>query len=413
MFQTLQLRSGSVLGGVLLLSGSCIGVGMLALPILTGFAGFIPTTFMFIVCWLFMTTTALLFLEANLWYPKHNIVSLSERTLGVGGKAIAWITFLFLFYSLLVAYISKGGELVQHALARYFSSDLPVWSGPVLLTLVSAVFVYFGTWIVDRFNRLCMVGLFVTYVFLMCYGFEHTDYKLLSHVDWHYCLFIVPFIITSFGVHNMIPTICEYLHGNRQKLVATILIGGLVPFFIYLLWIIKVQTILPLNGEISITTSYQKEEISTEPLAQLIQNPWIGLTAQYFAFFAIITSLLAQALSMVDFLADGFKIPRTIYGRLFLCILAFVPPFVLAYTVPDIFFMALEFAGGIAAVILFGILPALIVWIGRYWLQVSASPIVPGGKWTLVAVMAFALFVLSFEILKHLGVVQLAPTVAN
>lgn len=409
MFQSLQLRAGSVLGGILLLSGSCIGVGMLALPILTGFAGFIPTLFMFVICWLFMTTTALLFLEANLWYPKHNIVSLSERTLGIGGRVIAWITFLFLFYSLLVAYISKGGELLQHALINNVSSTLPGWSGSVLLTVVSAFFVYFGTWILDRFNRLCMVGLFVTYVFLMGYGTAHADATLLTYMDWRYCLFIIPFIITSFGFHNMIPTISEYLHGNRRKLVTTIIAGGLVPFFVYLLWIIKVQSILPLNGEISITSSYQKGEISTEPLAQLIHNPWIGLTAQYFAFFAIITSLLAQALSMVDFLGDGFKIPHTASGRFILCLFAFIPPLVMAYTIPDIFFLALEFAGGIAAVILFGILPALIVWIGRYQLGVLATPIVPGGRKMLVTVMAFSLIVLTFEFLKHTGILHLSP----
>jgi len=39
---------GNLLGGMLLVAGSCIGAGMLALPILTGLAGFIPSLFVLI-----------------------------------------------------------------------------------------------------------------------------------------------------------------------------------------------------------------------------------------------------------------------------------------------------------------------------------------------------------------------------
>ena len=40
-------KSGSVLGGMLLIAGSCIGAGMLGLPILTGLSGLMPSLFMF------------------------------------------------------------------------------------------------------------------------------------------------------------------------------------------------------------------------------------------------------------------------------------------------------------------------------------------------------------------------------
>jgi tyrosine-specific transport protein len=63
-----------------------------------------------------------------------------------------------------------------------------------------------------------------------------------------------------------------------------------------------------------------------------------------------------------------------------------------------LFFKALNFAGGICAVILFGILPALMVWIGRYKKANSGAYKMPGGKPALVFIMAFAISILFIQI---------------
>jgi hypothetical protein len=52
--------------------------------------------------------------------------------------------------------------------------------------------------------------------------------------------------------------------------------------------------------------------------------------------------------------------------------------------------LALNYAGAFGAVILFGILPALMVWSGRYIKGISGEKIVPGGKITLGAIILFA-----------------------
>ena len=42
-------KEGSVFGGMLLIAGSCIGSGMLGIPIVTGVAGFFPSLLMFAI----------------------------------------------------------------------------------------------------------------------------------------------------------------------------------------------------------------------------------------------------------------------------------------------------------------------------------------------------------------------------
>ena len=37
-----------IIGGTLLVAGTAIGAGMLALPVLTGMAGFVPSLFLFL-----------------------------------------------------------------------------------------------------------------------------------------------------------------------------------------------------------------------------------------------------------------------------------------------------------------------------------------------------------------------------
>ncbi|MBM3184156.1 MAG: tyrosine transporter [Chlamydiae bacterium] len=401
IFRTISLRKGSVFGAILLLAGSCIGVGMLALPILTGFAGTFPTLLVFTLSWLYMTATALLLSEALLARPTcTNLISLSASVLGASGKSIAWGTFLSLFFSLVIAYVAKGGELVQQALILMFPT-LPSWSGAALLSFGSALFIYFGTWAVDHFNRICMYLLLLALAYLLGKGFTGIETKHTIHTDWSYFLFIVPFIITSFGFHNMIPTLNTYLNGSKSKLASSILIGGLITFIIYILWTISIQSVLPLQGEISIEASFRNGEIATEPLIRLVQAPFMQLAAITLTFFAILTSLLAQALSLIDFLADGLSIAKGTKGRIFLCLIVFLPAFFFSQMFPGIFFLALEFVGGIAAMIIFGILPALLVWKQRYRLKESIQPILPGGKIFLLGIIAFATTVILYEIIKH------------
>src|SRR5438552_1817543 len=99
-------------GGVLLIVGTCIGAGMLALPIATAELGFIGSCILLVVCWLVMTYGALLLLEVNLWMPQNsNLISMAKATIGPSGQIISWVTYLLLLYSLLCAYIAGGSDL--------------------------------------------------------------------------------------------------------------------------------------------------------------------------------------------------------------------------------------------------------------------------------------------------------------
>ncbi|MBV9575717.1 MAG: tryptophan/tyrosine permease, partial [Gammaproteobacteria bacterium] len=110
--------NSKLIGGILLVVGTTVGAGILALPIATAELGFWGSTLLLISCWAVMTTCAFLFLEVNLWLPaKSNVVSMAGATLGKTGQAIAWVVYLLLLYSILSAYIAGGGDLLHYLLS--------------------------------------------------------------------------------------------------------------------------------------------------------------------------------------------------------------------------------------------------------------------------------------------------------
>src|SRR6185436_969510 len=106
---------GHVVGGTLLVAGTTIGVGMLALPIATGPGGFLPSLVIYLICWLFMLATGLLLVEVNLSMPKEtSFISMAERLFGPVGRMVFWAVYLFLFLTVMIAHVAGGGEIVRH-----------------------------------------------------------------------------------------------------------------------------------------------------------------------------------------------------------------------------------------------------------------------------------------------------------
>ena len=72
---------------------------------------------------------------------------------------------------------------------------------------------------------------------------------------------------------------------------------------------------------------------------------------------------------------------------------------------PRSFFKALELGGGIAAMMIFGVIPALMCWVNRYKrpdLLDKFKPIVPGGKPVLAIVILLASLMIGHQIVKNI-----------
>ena len=352
-------KTNRLIGGILLVAGTSIGAGMLALPVVTSFAGFVPSFFTLAFCWLLMYFTAHLILEVNLACPGDaNMITMANRTLGAAGRIICWVTYLLLLYSLTAAYTAGCSPLFLYLLKNLFGPQVPDWTGPFPLLILFGFFVYFGTRTVDYVNRLLMIGLTVAYLALILFLPPHVDGNNLSVISPTSTWIAIPVIFTSYGFHIVIPSLSTYLHHNAKKLRLTILIGSLLPLFVYLVWVFLVLGVVPQS---ELRAAWEGGQSATVPLASLLDNPWISTLANAFAFFAMITSFLGVSLSLSDFLGDGLKLHRFTWGRELACVITFFPPLLFVLTYSRGFLLALQYAGLFVAILL-GILPALMAW---------------------------------------------------
>lgn len=397
----MQNASNKMIGGILLVSGTTIGAGMLAMPVSTGLAGFLPSVLLLVCCWAFMTYTALLLLEVNLGMKEgSNLISMAKRTLGTPGEIVSWLAYLFLLYALTTAYIAGSGPIVSSLVHTLSGIKIPSLAGSIPLLLIFGLFVYKGTASVDIVNRLLMMGLVIAYGLMALFLTPHIELSLLARHEWPPLLLAVSLVVTSFGFHIIIPTLTTYLHKDVKRLKWVIIIGSTIPLIIYLLWEIMILGVIPL-------ASLQQGHVEGIDGAQLLsvhlENSAIGIIANCFSFFAIMTSFLGVSLSLSDFLADGLKIKKSKLGRVMLYSLTFLPPVAFALTDPRAFFTALEYAGAFGVIILLGFLPALMVWKMRYSHRFVSTFKTPGGKLALLFVMITAGLVSALEIANKFG----------
>ncbi len=387
-------QGGSLFGATLLVAGSAIGAGMLGIPLATGLSGFWPSVVVFFFCWLFMSCTALFLLEANLFAGHDsNIITMAESSLGKLGKGISFTVYVFLIYSLNIAYIDASGGLIKDFFFKTFALEISAAQGSILFSCMFGLFIFWGTFFVDRLNRFFMLGLVISYFLLIAYGHSVIKASLLNYRVWGYSLLSIPVVITSFGYHNVIPTLTSYLKGNRKKMISTILIGGAIPLLIYVIWEGLILGVVPYTVFRSNPTL--EHVISFIPFSKM--SVWL----QYFAFFAIATSFLAQGLALIDFLRDASHLKKKLGHRFLLTLLVIVPPLLLALSFPGIFIKALGYVGGFAAIILFVLIPAFMVWELRYRQKNKKYKIIPGGRFTLSFIIALGVGIMALELMQE------------
>jgi tyrosine-specific transport protein len=247
-------------------------------------------------------------------------------------------------------------------------------------------------------NRFLMLGKILAFLALVFWGSRYVQGSLLLRSAPQYALFALPILVISFGFHNMIPSLTHYFENNLKKVRFSILYGGLFALVIYLVWQIIVLGIVPLEGSSGILASYKAGDEASQAMIGILKANWVSYFATFLAFFAILTSFLAQALSLSHFLADGMKVSYKKHEDIWMVVLTLLPPLFLAILYPNIFLKALNFAGGICAVILFGMMPVMMVWKGRYTKQVATKYRVMGGKPLLVLLFLAALFIAFFQL---------------
>ncbi|MFA6303206.1 MAG: aromatic amino acid transport family protein [Legionella sp.] len=386
------------IGGILLIVGTSIGAGMLALPVANAATGFWQSSIFLFLVWAFMTLGAFFILEANLYLSRgKHMVSMAEATLGNYGLLAAWVSYLFLLYTLLSAYISGGADILS-SLVLQLGIHLLDWQASSLFTLFFGLIVYGGIHWVDYTNRMLMFGKLAIYALLVV--------LITPHIQWHHfengnvraMSSSIMILITSFGFAIIVPNLRDYFDDDIKTLKKVILIGSLIPLFCYIAWDAVIMGAIPSSGPDGLTNLMQSTH-TTSDLAKLlshtVHNKTISALFSFFTSICMLTAFLGVSLCLYSFLADGLKLRQHGKHGLGLFLLTFLPPLLIVIYYPGAYIHALGYAG-IFCIILLLLLPAQMCYYGRK--HYKSVYYVPGGKVTPWIIISLSIILLINEI---------------
>ncbi len=381
-----------LLGSSLIISGTALGAGMLAIPmVLAQFGLWYGTLLMIFIC--FGTTyAALLLLEATVKAGGGlGLNSIARKTLGKGGQLISNGLLYALLICLLMAYILGAADLFGQ-MASKLGIEITNTQSQVGFTLISGLVIAAGTGIIDKLNRalffVMIASLSATLVFLMP-EFSANNLARVINNDHLELIKTSAVLFTSFGFMVVIPSLVAYNHeATDTQLRNMVIVGSLIPLVCYLCWLFAVV------GNLNPTQLGELKGVGDLIAAFEHHSSWIGSLLAVFTGLALLTSFFGVAMSLYNQNRDMFN-----KNRVVTYILTFILPLIGSLFAADKFLAVLGYAG-IILVLLAVFVPLAMV----YKLRQSQSAenaeryTSEGGKPMLVFSLLFGVFLLASQL---------------
>ncbi|KOE62865.1 aromatic amino acid transporter [Aggregatibacter actinomycetemcomitans] len=392
-------------GSTLLVAGTMIGAGMLAMPLTSAGIGFSFTLLLLLGLWGLLTFTALLFVELYQTAPSDaGIGTLAEQYFGRPGRIIATAVLIIFLYALIAAYISGGGSLLADTLPTIADKDTTGKIAVLIFTLFFGMFIIIGTHSVDKINRLLfftMLGTFIVVLALMLPEIK-LDNLMAMPIDNALIISAGPVFFTAFGFHGSIPSLNKYLGSNVKALRISILVGSGITLFAYILWQLSTHGLLTQNAFLQVLQQDPTLNGLVTATLTITQSSIMANAVKIFSALALITSFLGVGIGLLECIEDLLKRSFNVHaGRFPLGLLTFIPPIVFALFYPQGFILALGYAGQMFAFYAV-VLPVALVWKAR-----KIHPNLPykvlGGNLTLVVALVLGVIITSIPFAIRAG----------
>lgn len=358
-----------VLGSTLIIAGTAVGAGMLAMPLTSAQMGFGLTFVLLFLLWILLTYTALLYAEVH-QHDKNDagIASLTEKYFGKNGRLFVNFILLFFMYAVLTAYVTGSGDLLFGLLPESMmgNGDLARKISSLMFSIGFGLIVTLGISVADVTNRISFsfkVLVFIAILFLL---FNKVSLPNLQASPTNNLLFFsaMPVFFMTFGFHICTPTINEYLEGDNKKVKLACFLGSTGIFIIYIVWQFATHGVLEQSTLIEILNKDPSLNGLIEAFKVTTGSNHLGEIIRIFSILALITSYIGVALGLSSAVKDLLMHFNLRHDRITIGLITFLPPIIVGFTYPKIFLSAFAFAGIIFAFIGV-ILPVLLTYKAR------------------------------------------------
>lgn len=377
-----------LLGGTMLVAGTAIGAGMLGLPMISAGMWFYWSTALLVISWFCMLRSAQALLEVNLHFePGDSFHTLARSLLSPFWTTLNGLSVAFVLYTLVYAYVSGGGSVVQQALLPVLQFPPPRFFTSLFFALLLAACIWWSSAAVDRLATVLMGGMVITLVISIAGMLGHLQLDVLTDRGGQggKYLFIwcaVSTYLTSFCFHASVPSLIKYL-GKNGKMINRCLIGGtLIALACYFFWLLSTDGIIPRVQYRMIIADGANVGNLLEAADGSLGMGLIMRCLEIFSLLAVATSFLGAGLGLFDYMADLCNFDNSRLGRTKTMLVTLVPPMICGLIWPDGFLPAIGWAG-LAAAIWSVIVPALMLRAGRrrfppeYYTAPGGSMLIP------------------------------------
>ena len=383
----------SVLGGTMIIAGTAIGAGMLALPTISAGMWIYWSTALLFATWLVMLLSSQALLEVNLHYqPGDSFHTLVKGTLGQGWALINGASVAFVLYILVYAYVSGGSSIMRHTLLAATGYEPSTFMAGLMLTVLLSACVWWSTWIVDRLSVIMMAGMVVTFFLSMSGMLSEIRLGVLQDLGGEggsaiFILVALSTYLTSFCFHASVPSLVKYFGKNSVAINKCLVYGTLIALGCYLTWIVVCDGTIPRNEFKSVIAAGGNVGDLVKAAGNNVNSGFILRMLEAFSALAVATSFLGAGLGLFDYMADlcGFDDSRL--GRTKSTLVTFLPPSVCGLIWPNGFLYAIGWAG-LAATIWSVIVPALMLNAIRQQREPQGY-VTPGGAFTVPLLLIF------------------------
>lgn len=394
-------------GALLLVAGTTIGAGTLALPMAVAELGFIWASVAIFAMWALMYYTSLLTLELNFAYGSGQ--SLGYLANWLFGRRLQIFTtgvLVYLFYVLLAAYIAGGTSIIKTLWEYFFKAEPSVQFLMIGFTSALALVIALKTCILDYGNRFffCLkMVLFLGMVFMLYPVANLENLPINSSIILRAIPLALPVIFTSFGFHGSIPSLINFCNKDLPTLKRALLWGSLLPAALYIVWLGLTVGVLSLPELLHAKQQGFELGKFVQTLGQKATLTNVHLASWGFALLAIVTSFLGVGWGLFDFFQEFTS--KASFPKWKASLLTFLLPLLIAGLYPKAFIAALGFAA-IALSILAVILPvALVIQLRRKvsLQRKTKSYETPGGIVSLSIVGLIGIGVIVLEVINLLS----------
>ncbi|KZX69826.1 tyrosine transporter [Vibrio sp. HI00D65] len=380
-----------MMGSSLIIAGTALGAGMLAIPMVLAQFGLLYGTMLMVLICFGTTYAALLLLEATIKAGGGlGLNSIARKTLGKKGQLITNGLLYALLICLLMAYILGAGDLLSKLLYN-FGAEITATTSQITFTLIAGAVVASGTGVIDKLNRalffVMLASLFATMAFLAPSMTQDNLMQVTSHnhVD---LIKTSAILFTSFGFMVVIPTLVSYNHEATDKQLRNmVIVGSLIPLVCYLCWLFAVV------GNLSEEQFRSFHNVSDLMAAFEAQSPWVGTVLSIFTGLALLTSFFGVAMSLFNQNRDMFNQNTAVTY----CI-SFILPLAGSLLAADKFLQVLNYAG-IILVFLAVFVPLAMVHKQRFMKVAEDRYSAEGGKPMVLFSLLFGCFLLISQVI--------------